>query len=543
MPFDNTYNTAERNYFHTAIKYHRDDDFLCENVLDEGAVAELDGAWGDLLTAFDYHDTIFRFIRDKYSLETPGETVDSANREWVQSIEYPQREYLEILLADYELQQGRLRNAMEDHIQEVLNFAEVAWRRPLKRSEEKRLKSFYARLRKEKTLSHQEAARAVLSRILVAPEFLYRIERPKGKTQIVALSDYEMASRLSYFIWSSMPDAALVQAAAQGELSSPEGLAAQVRRMLEDPKSRRLATEFFGQWFGFYRFDGYAGIDTGRFAFFDQDLKNDLYEESIRFFEYLLTQDRPVDEILSADYTFLNARLAEHYNIPWKSDTGEWLLREGLGLSNRGGLLRLGSVLAITSAPLRTSAVKRGDWVLRRVLGTPTPPPPADVGSIPAEEVLPDGNTVRERLEAHRSDASCVNCHTKIDPLGFALETYNPVGQWRDAYADGGKIDTTGILEDGTEIADFDGLLKYLERERTTFRRNLCRKLLGYALGRSEMISDRLLIDKMLDTLEDDNRFSSLITQIVTSEQFRYQRGLATGSGSFSIATANENLN
>jgi hypothetical protein len=261
---------------------------------------------------------------------------------------------------------------------------------------------------------------------------------------------------------------------------------------------------------------------------FDSELKQSLYEESVRFFEYIVMKDRSIDELLFADYAFLNKRLAEHYGIPWEENKGasEGLVQiGGVKKHKRGGLLRLGSVLAVTSAPQRTSAVKRGDWILRRILGTPTPPPPADAGSIPAEEVLPDGLTVRERLEAHRTDSSCVNCHTKIDPLGFALENFNPIGQWRASYGDGGKIDTIGILDDGTEIADFEGLTNYLSREKATFYRNFCRKLLGYAVGRGEILTDRLLIDKMLDKLEDDNRISSLITLIVTSQQFRYQRG------------------
>lgn len=527
-PFDNTYNKPERNYYHTAIKYHRDDRFLTENILDRQTARQLDLAWTDLLTAFDYHDTIYRFILKKYQLEGPGESIAEVDRDWIEGLGYPEREYAKILYEDFVYKQWQLDKAEAGHLKDAIQFAEQAWRRPLARQDEKRLKSYYRRLKAEKGLDHEKAIRALLARVLVAPEFLYRIESPVKRAPIVALSDFEMASRLSYFLWSSKPDDALLEAAAKGELSNPEQLASQARRMLKDPKARRLSVEFFGQWLGFYRFDDYAGIDTGTFPNFDGPLKTSMYEESIRFFEYLLVEDRPVDEILFADYAFLNQRLATHYGIPWEeTNTASDKLRqvEGVQKYHRGGLLRLGTVLAVTSAPQRTSAVKRGDWVLRRILGTPTPPPPADVGSIPAEEVLPDGLTVRERLEAHRLDSSCVNCHTKIDPLGFALENFNPVGQWRASYGDGGKIDTMGILDDGTEIADFDGLSEYLKREKATFHRNFSRKLLGYALGRREIISDRLLIDKMLETLEDDKRISTLISLIVKSDQFRHQRG------------------
>lgn len=527
-PFDNTYNKPERNYYHTAVKYHRDDRFLTEKILDRETVQQLDHAWTDLLTAFDYHDTIYRFILKKHELEGPGESITDVDENWIESLSYPEREYAQILYDDFVYQQRQLDKAENRHLEEAIEFAGSAWRRPLTAKDRKRLEAFYHQLRDEKALDHEKAIRALLTRVLVAPEFLYRIESPSRKAPLIALSDFEMASRLSYFLWSSKPDAALLRAAAQGELSDPKQLASQTRRMLKDARARRLATEFFGQWLGFYRFDDYSGIDSETFPMFDSELKQSLYEESVRFFEYIVMKDRSIDELLFADYAFLNKRLAEHYGIPWEENKGasEGLVQiGGVKKHKRGGLLRLGTVLAVTSAPQRTSAVKRGDWILRRILGTPTPPPPADVGSIPAEEVLPDGLTVRERLEAHRTDSSCVNCHTKIDPLGFALENFNPIGQWRASYGDGGKIDTTGILDDGTEIADFEGLTNYLSREKATFYRNFCRKLLGYALGRGEILTDRLLIDKMLDTLEDDNRISTLITLIVTSQQFRYQRG------------------
>lgn len=181
-------------------------------------------------------------------------------------------------------------------------------------------------------------------------------------------------------------------------------------------------------------------------------------------------------------------------------------------------------MLTVTSAPLRTSAVKRGDWVLRRVVGTPVPPPPADVGSIPAEDVLADGLTVRQRLEAHRSDASCTNCHERIDPLGFALEPFDPIGRWRNTYRDGQEIDPSGMFGDGTTISGPDGLRDYLRREKAQFHRTISVKLLGYALGRAELASDRPLINQMAEDLGDGCRFSDLVARIVTSEQFRNQR-------------------
>jgi hypothetical protein len=302
-----------------------------------------------------------------------------------------------------------------------------------------------------------------------------------------------------------------------------------MQRMLRDPKARRLATEFFGQWLGFYRFDEFKGIDSARFPEIHQGLRDSLYMEAISFFEYIIREDRPIREIVFADYTFLNAELAMHYGV--KSAGNSSTARDSnfarftnAGEHHRGGVLGLGAIHAVTSAPLRTSAVKRGDWLLRRLIGTPVPPPPADAGSIAADDVLADGMTVRKRLEAHRTNVACQNCHSRIDPLGFALEHFDPIGRWREQYRDGLAIDATGTLNDGTEISGLGGLYNYMRREQSKFQRNLARKLLGYALGRSEMASDRPLIESMLDEDNGEMLFSALVGKIVTSTQFRYRR-------------------
>jgi hypothetical protein len=323
-----------------------------------------------------------------------------------------------------------------------------------------------------------------------------------------------------------VPDAELNRAAAAGEFNDPQQIAQQARRMLRDPKSRRLSAEFFGQWFGFYRFDQYRGIDPKRFPEFNEELKTALHEEAVLFFEHIVRENRPVKEILFADYAFLNGDLAKHYGIESAgSFAGDLKRVDNVGRFHRGGLFGLGAVLATTSAPLRTSPVKRGDWILRRVLGTPVPPPPADAGSIPADDVLGDGLTVRQRLEAHRQGASCRNCHARIDPLGFALEEYDPIGRWRERYRDGQPIETTGVLSDGSPIQGVKGLRDYLDDHQELFQRTLCVKLVGYAFGRSESIADAQLIEQMLSGLETEYRFSSLVEKIVSSRQFRFQRG------------------
>jgi hypothetical protein len=530
-PFDNTYNMPERNHFHIAIKYHRDDSFLVQTMLDDATRQRLDHAWTDLLTSFEYHDANLRFVAKKFAIVLGDKGIADLDRDTIDRLPAEPRSFIKLLHDEYRTMQQSLRAAEPGHIEDVLRLAERAWRRPLTSDEQQRLREFYAGLRRDSELDHTQAIRALLTRIFVAPAFLYRAEPQReasvsrNETATVPLSDWELASRLSYFLWSSLPNEELRRAAAAGELRDPERLAQQARRMLRDPKARRLATEFFGQWFGFYRFDDYRGIDAGRFPEFTESLRAAMYDESISFFEHIVREDRPPAEILFADYTFLNAALAQHYGIDTADVPADRLVRvANVTSQHRGGLLGLAAVHAVTSAPLRTSAVKRGDWVLRRVIGTPVPPPPADAGSIAAEDVLADGLTVRKRLEAHRTEASCINCHSRIDPLGFALEHYDPIGRWRDEYRDGQPIDPNGTLSDGTEIAGIDGLRQYLRREQPQFERTLSEKLLGYALGRSEMASDRPLIEQMLADLKDDSRFSDLVVRIVTSKQFVYRR-------------------
>ncbi|MCZ6698582.1 MAG: DUF1592 domain-containing protein [Planctomycetota bacterium] len=524
-PFDNTYNLPERNHFHYAIKYHRDDAFFVKHIADDATRRRLDQAWTDLLTSFEYHDANLRFVAKKFSLDLNDRGITELDQAFIDRLPAEPRGFVRQLSGEFNAMQQALRSAEAGHVEDALRFAGRAWRRPLSPSEQQRLRAFYSELRRESRLDHVRAVRVLLARILVAPQFLYRVEPPTRQRGIVPLSDWQLASRLSYLLWSSVPDEELRQAAAAGRLREPQQLAQQTRRMLRDPKARRLATEFFGQWFGFYRFDEYRGVDTGRFPEFTDGLRSAMYNEAVSFFEYLVRADRPVDEILFAEYAFLNRQLAEHYGFSAEDLPHDRLSRiHDVAPRHRGGLMGLGAVLTVTSAPLRTSAVRRGDWVLRRIVGTPVLPPPADAGSIPADDVLADGFTVRQRLEAHRSDASCANCHSRIDPLGFALEHYDTIGRWRDTYRDGQKIDSSGILSDGTKISGPDGLRDYLHREKKQFYRTLCAKLLGYALGRVELAYDRPLIEGMMDDTEEDGRFSKLVVRIVMSPQFRNQR-------------------
>lgn len=524
-PYDNTYNKPERNHFHTSIKYHRDDAFFVEHVADDATRRRLDQAWTDLLTSFDYHDANLRFLDRKYALGLDQATTAGLAPAAIDRLPDGPREFVWRWKREFDAMHAALRAAEPGHLDDALRFAERAWRRPLAQHEQLRLRAFYAALRREERLDHPHALRALLARILLAPAFLYRAEPPAEPPSLVPLSDWQLASRLSYLIWSSTPDEELRRTAAEGRLRDPQVLERQTRRMLRDPRARRLAAEFFGQWLGFYRFDGHQGIDRERFPEFTDGLKAALHDEAVSFFEHIIRQDRPVDEILFADYAFWDRRLAEHYGAPADALPSDRLERvDGLERFHRGGLLGLGAILTVTSAPLRTSAVKRGDWLLRRVIGTPVPPPPADVGSIPADDVSADGVSVRQRLEAHRANPSCANCHARIDPLGFALEHFDPIGRWRDTYRDGRNIDPTGTLADGSIIDGPDGLRNYLRREKALFHRALSAKLLGYALGRAESLTDRPLIERMVRDIAEGRRFADLVVRVVSSQQFQYQR-------------------
>ena len=574
-PVESSYNNPERNHYHTRIKYHRDDRFLVEKMLDDATRIRLDEAWTDLLGSFEFHDAWLLFLADKFQVDLDRRLTADLDNAGISKFPPDVQPFVRQLRHSQDSIQQAFHLAQDQHRHDVAEFASRAWRRPLSDAEKNRLSDFYVSLRAD-SLDHRSAVRALISRILVSPDFLYRAERVSEQnpsdaaSQPLPLTDHEIAGRLSYFLWSSLPDTELRRAADAGELRHPQYLVQQSRRMLRDPRAKRFAAEFFGQWFGFYRFDGYRGIDPDRFPEFSQRLKSSMYGEAIAFFDHIIRNDLPLNEILFADYSFLNAELAAHYGLEaeWQSACGgsqkafsqagpvntsepkpkasnaglqavpagpveqedDFQKVVGLTEHHRGGLLRLGAVLTATSAPMRTSPVKRGDWILRRTLGTPVPPPPADAGSIPADDVLADGLSVRQRLEAHRSDTSCANCHSRIDALGFALEKYDPLGRWRETYRDGTPIDTSGELRDGTRIAGDQELHDYLKQQRPSFHQTLSTKLLSYALGRQEAIGDLPLLDEMTEHLSQDGGITGLVKRIVLSRQFRYHGRVGSAS-------------
>jgi cytochrome c5 len=395
-----------------------------------------------------------------------------------------------------------------------------AYRRPISKAEVEGPMAFYRTGRAAKDFDAGIAA--ALSAVLINPEFLFRVEsEPKNVPAggVYRISDLELASRLSFFLWSSIPDDELLAAAIAGKLSRPEELEKQTRRMLADRRSFNLATNFAGQWLRLRNLDA-VSPNARLFPDFDDNLRQAFRQETELFFDSVLREDRSVLELIRADYTFLNERLAKHYGIP--DVYGSRFRRVTLAPdSNRGGLLRQGSVLAVTSYATRTSPIIRGVWVLGSIFGAPPPPPLPNVPSLD-ESTVSASLPMRERLAAHRNNAVCANCHRTIDPVGFALENFNAIGQWRDHEADDVPIDVSGALPGAGELRGVAGLEDALLSRPELFAGTLTEKLLTFALGRGVEYYDAPAVRKVVrDAGKNGYRFSSLILGIVKSTPFQ----------------------
>ncbi|WP_417849243.1 DUF1592 domain-containing protein [Thalassoglobus sp.] len=404
---------------------------------------------------------------------------------------------------------------VEVAIRNIREFAERAYRRPLSEDEVQRIAGV---MKSAAQLDGgiDEIFQTVVTAILTNPNFLFRVEQdPKDGEEIRTLNDFELASRLSYFLWSSMPDEELFALARKGELSHPDVISAQVTRMLSDPKSRALVNNFAGQWLQL-RDVTQLTPDSKSFPSFNADLQRAMRKETEIFFEKLLHENRSLLEFLNADYTYLNETLAHHYGV--QDVEGDEFRKVNLPAGRRG-VLTHASILMLTSNPTRTSPVKRGKWILDNILAEPPPPPPPDV------PVLEEGGealgSFREQLEQHRADPSCASCHRTMDALGFGMENFDAIGAWRDRE---GRfdIDASGQMPGGQNFDGASELMDILvEEKKTEFSRCLTKKMLTYALGRGLESYDRCAVNKIVDALErDDYRFQTLIFEIVISEPF-----------------------
>jgi len=409
--------------------------------------------------------------------------------------------------------------------QVITRFATRAYRRPVQPAEVQRLLALYD-MAEQSGEPFEKGIQLALTAVLVSPHFLFKVEldrpaqRPDGSYLI---SEFELATRLSYFLWSSMPDDELFGLAEQGRLRKE--LEAQVKRMLLDPKSSALVENFAGQWLQLRSLKTIQP-DPDLFPEFDEALRSAMIRETELFFQEIVKEDRSVLEFLDADYTFVNERLARHYGL--RGVRGSQFRKVALSGEQRGGLLTQASILTVTSNPTRTSPVKRGKWILENILNTPPPPPPPDAGELSEDKEVVLKGSLRQRMEQHRSNPTCASCHQRMDPIGFAFENYDAIGTWRTR--DGNfEIDPSGVLPSGERFANPKELKRILLARDDLFRKCLADRLLTYALGRGLESYDKCAVDDIASAVaKDGNRFGRLVLEIARSEPFQWRRGPQT---------------
>ena len=536
--------------FHNLMGYFRDDQPLYQMILDAQGQKQLDALWRELdYVASATHRTFTQFYLSESGearKRAAGESGGDVQPEGDITTESTVKRVREVYLGRVKPSNNAVAiKAIEEHfdtvnatmrwveqargesepkqLEALVRFAAQAYRRPLTSAERSDLLAYYRAQRETAGLDHQEAMRDALVSVLMSPDFCYRIDLVSGPGAR-PLSDHALASRLSYFLWSSAPDAELLAEAGAGRLHRPEVLVRQARRMLKDDRVRALATEFGGNWLDFRRFEEHNAVDRERFTTFDNDLRQAMFEEPVRFLVDAIQQNRPVLELVQGKHTFVNAALAKHYGMP---DPGaDWVRVADAEPYGRGGLLPMAVFLTKNAPGLRTSPVKRGYWVVKNVLGERIPPPPAVVPELPRDEAKAD-LPLRELLARHREDAACAGCHARFDSLGLVLEGYGPIGEKRTQDLAGRPVEAKGSFPGGGEGEGLAGLREYVRTKRQDdFLDNLSRKLLAYGLGRSVMLSDEATVKQMRAKLARDGfRFGSLIESVVTSRQFMTKRG------------------
>lgn len=549
--------------FHLQVGYYRDDRPLYEMVLNEIQREQLDQMWNELFFVTDvlvrqFQDFIY-FERAENPRIMAGADFDFARAEdrGVVRAETMAQIRSRFLVAaeelgvdpdglqeidDYFVQMERQIRVYEEkervarprHVESLLEFAEAAWRRPLRAEEEVGLRDFYRTLMTHDGLGHEDAIRDVVVSILVSPHFCYRLdEARRARAKWSRLSDHSLANRLSYFLWSSMPDKELMQLADQGQLATRPVLRDQVQRMLQDDRSKALAVEFGGAWLGFRQFQSHQGVDRTHFTEFTDELREAMFQEPVVFLADLIQRDGSITDVIGAHHTFVNARLAEHYGIPWSTsseDRETWTRVDQADRFGRGGILPMGVFLTSNSPGLRTSPVKRGYWVVKNVLGEHIPAPPADVPEIPDSESDLGGLSLRQVMEKHRESASCASCHDRFDFAGLVFEAFDPVGALRKEDLGGTPVDDRTTYPGAGEGRGVVSLKRYLaEQKQEQFDENFCRKLLAYGLGRGLLLSDEPTISLMKQTLkENEHRFAPVVQVVVESSQFLNKRSTDT---------------
>ncbi len=551
--------------FHLVEGFFRDDQPLVEKVLNEEQRQELDQLWEELdfvtesaetlIRGFVWferserhvlHDKRFDFLRPEDPRLVENELLDRFEKVYMDRMgiklvddslkpEQPSDKYDMIHGFFQQIRKGLahrrelLKRAEQQAMSDLEDLARRAYRRPLRAEEFASLRLLYDKLRKQGQ-GVEESLRGMFTAILMSPDFCYHFSESPSGSDVAPMSDDALASRLSYFLWSSMPDDELLATAQQHKLRDEATLLAQTRRMLKDPKIEVFAREFFGQWLRYRDYLSKDSIVADSFPGYTDELRQAMFDEPTHLATYLIQQDKPVTDLLNSDTTFVNEVLAKHYggDIARQFDTkGQlWQQVNGLGEIGRGGLFGMGVILTKNSAGERTSPVKRGFWTVHHLLGQHFPPPPADVPELPPNE-REAKKTIRELITEHMANPKCAMCHKHFDSLGMALEGFDPIGRSRTKDLAGRAIDNVARLPNGSDAEGIPGLIQYIQQHRQDdFIRTLCRKFLGYALGRSLMLSDKPLLSEMeIELKKNDFRFSVLFETVVKSPQFRKQRG------------------
>ena len=550
--------------YHNVMGYFRDDQPLMELILDDKGQRELNRLWDefDFIADYSRRTWIQYFLNRSNEVLGPGHETDivhssekdvsteqvilgvraaylkriasSGNGIAIESA----KSYFDTANATIRAVDNERAEAEPKHVAALLKFAARAYRRPLTKADSDDIVAYYRSLREKNALTHEEAIRDSVAGILMSPDFLYRVDLPASQVNAaqtpvstaprVPLSGYALASRLSYFLWSSMPDDELLKHAAAGDLQRPDILLAQTRRMLKDERVRDFATEFAGNWLDFRRFETFNSVDRDRFPAFTNDLREAMFQEPIRFIEDTMRNDRSVLDMIYGNYTFVNPVLAKHYGIAGVTGPNDdWTRIDDAARYHRGGLLPMAVFLTNTSPGLRTSPVKRGYWVVHRLLGETIPPPPPVVPELPHDESKTD-LPLRDVLAQHRANPVCASCHARFDVFGLAFEGFGPVGDARTKDLAGRPVDTSATFPGGVTGTGLEGVRSFIrEHRQSDFCDGLSRKMLAYALSRSLQLSDEPLVGRMEARLRaNGNRFNSLVETIVASPQFLNRRNI-----------------
>ena len=574
---------------HNATSYFRDDAPLVELVLDDAAKKTLDTLWKDFEVVAEFNERMYLqgIFYERNEAQTILVTRDaefnfakSEDRKCASPASIAKFKelylakakrknatpetlaayaaYFDRSTAAIEREDQARREAEPLHRKALIDFAAKAWRRPLTSAEVKDLQATYSALRTKDSLSHEDAIRDSVIRILLSPRFLYRVDldadidaliqgengfaltstlqqklRTAPKQTQAPLNDFALASKLSYFLWSSMPDAELMKLAAAGKLHEPAILAAQTKRMVKDPRIKALAVEFGGNWLDIRRFEEHTAVDRERFPAFDDNLRQAMFDEPVRFIVDGLQSNSSVLDWLYGKHTFVNGPLAKHYGMDdlkvsddILNDPNQWVRVDNAQRWNRGGILTMAAFLTKNASGLRTSPVRRGYWMVKRVLGEYIPPPPAVVPELPKDEKALGDKTLRQALSQHRDNPACSGCHARFDSYGLVFEGFGPIGELRKFDQGGKPVDTAAPFPGGIEKSGVTGLQEYIKSKRQQdFLDTFGRKLTTYALGRTLQPSDDILLANIQTRLRTtDYKIGSMIEAIVTSRQFRYRR-------------------